>query len=154
MNGRDVVRRVALGADQSCVAQRELLRTWLETVGYKVVLAGAGERPDYADAALAVCRKVAGGDCERGILLDVSGIGSSIAANKIMGIRAALAWDLRSAIDSRERNNANVLALGGAHHGLDELCAIARAWLEARFDAPRHAAGANRITAIERGGFQ
>jgi ribose 5-phosphate isomerase B len=154
----DGVRKIALGADASTAGQRAVIARWLESQGYAVVeegaaLPGGQESVDAIEAALAVCRRVSSGDCERGIVLDVSGIGPCMAANKILGIRAAACWDLRTAIDSRERDKANVLALGAPMHGIDELCAMIRAWLAARFDAPRHAARVNRISSIERGGF-
>jgi ribose 5-phosphate isomerase B len=96
---------------------------------------------------------VVSGDCERGIILDGAGIGSCMAANKIKGIRAALCYDLRTAINSREHNNANVLTLGGPLHAANELCDISRAWLETRFGGGRHMVRVNKIMAIERGGF-
>jgi len=157
MNGSGGARRVALGSDARTGAELEVLARWLENLGYVVTRTGsagkASDAPDWVEATLAVCSKVARGDCERGIVLDSTGIGPCMAANKINGIRAAVCRDARTALDARERHNANVLALGSAAHGVDELCLIARTWLEARFDAPRHAARVNGITAIERGGF-
>jgi ribose 5-phosphate isomerase B len=151
VNGGENVRRIAIGADRARGVQKETLSSYLETLGYRVSDAGSGT--DSAEIAIAVCRKIVSGDCERGILLDESGIGSSIAANKIKGIRAAACWDLRTAIDSREHEDANVLTLGGTMHGIDDLCLMAKAWLEARFSGGGHMIHVNRINAIERGGF-
>jgi ribose 5-phosphate isomerase B len=100
---------------------------------------------------VAVCRRVVSGDCERGIILDGAGIGSCIAANKVKGIRAALCYDLRTAINSREHNNANVLTLGGPLHGAGQLAEIARVWLSTGFGGARHLVRINKISAIERG---
>jgi ribose 5-phosphate isomerase B len=151
---RDAVRSVAVGTDHGAVAQKDMLARYLRTLGYRVVDVGCyGEgKVDYPDIAVAVCRRVVSGDCERGIVLDGAGIGSCMAANKIKGIRAAMCYDLRTAINSREHNNANVLALGGPLHGADQLCEIVRVWLSARFGGGRHIMRVNKIMAIERGG--
>ncbi len=155
MNEKDTVRHVALGSDHSSTAQKEGLKRYLETLGYRVSDVGCfgPQKVDYPDIAIAVCRKVVSGECERGIVLDGAGIGSCMAANKIKGIRAALCYDLRTAINSREHNNANVLSLGGPLHAANELADISRVWLETRFGGGRHMVRVNKIMAIERGGF-
>ncbi len=155
MNGKDNVRSVALGSDHGAVAQKNMLRTYLQTIGYRVVDVGCfgAEKVDYPDIAVAVCRRVVSGDCERGIVMDGAGIGSCIAANKIKGIRAAMCYDIRTVINSREHNNANVLSLGGPLHDAGQLCEMARVWLETRFGGGRHLVRVNKIMAIERGGF-
>ena len=148
----DAVRSVAIGSDHGAFTQKEALRRYLETLGYRVVDVGCagGEKVDYPDIAVAVCRKVVNGDCERGIILDGAGIGSCMAANKIKGIRAALCYDQRTVINSREHNNANVLTLGGPLHDASQLCDMARTWLQTRFGAGRHLVRVNKIMAIER----
>jgi ribose 5-phosphate isomerase B len=152
---RDHVRSVAIGSDHGAVAQKDMLARYLQTLGYRVVDVGCRgeEKADYPDIAIAVCRKVVNGDCERGIVLDGAGIGSCMAANKIKGIRAAMCYDVRTVINSREHNNANVLSLGGPLHGADQLCEMARVWLVTRFGGGRHIVRVNKIMAIERGGF-
>lgn len=148
----DAVRSVAIGSDHGAFTQKEALRRYLETLGYRVVDIGCSgaEKVDYPDIAIAVCRKVVNGDCERGIILDGAGIGSCMAANKIKGIRAALCYDLRTVINSREHNNANVLTLGGPLHDASQLCDMARTWLQTRFAGGRHMVRVNKIMAIER----
>ena len=148
----DAVRSVAIGSDHGAFTQKEALRRYLETLGYRVVDVGCagGEKVDYPDIAIAVCRKVVNGDCERGIILDGAGIGSCMAANKIKGIRAALCYDVRTVINSREHNNANVLTLGGPLHDASQLCDMARTWLQTRFAGGRHMVRVNKIMAIER----
>ena len=155
MSERDVVRRVALGADHSSFGQKQALARYLEVLGYRVLDVGchSGEKVDYPDIALAVCRAVVSGECERGIILDGAGIGSAMAANKIKGIRAAMCYDIRTVINSREHNNANVLTLGGPLHGAEQLADMAKTWLATRFGGGRHMARVNKIMAIERGGF-
>ena len=154
MSGKDNVRSVAIGSDHGAFAQKETLKAYLQTAGYRVVDAGcfAADRVDYPDIALSVCRRVVSGDCERGIVLDGAGIGSCMAANKIKGIRAALCYDIRTIINSREHNNANVLTLGGPLHDAGQLCDMAKTWLETRFGGGRHMVRVNKIMAIERGG--
>jgi ribose 5-phosphate isomerase B len=148
----DAVRSVAIGSDHGAFTQKEALRRYLDTLGYRVVDVGCagGEKVDYPDIAIAVCRKVVNGDCERGIILDGAGIGSCMAANKIKGIRAALCYDARTVINSREHNNANVLTLGGPLHDASQLCDMARTWLQTRFAGGRHLVRVNKIMAIER----
>ncbi len=155
MNDADTVRRVAIGADHSSVAQKQAIKAWLETLGYVVTDVGTftAAAVDYPDIAVAVCRKVVSGECERGIILDGAGIGSCMAANKIKGIRAAMCYNLLTIVNSREHNNANVLTLGGPRHPADELCRMVRAWLETRFAGGRHLARVNKIMSLERGGF-
>ncbi len=155
MNGTDV-RSVALGADHGAWSQKEMLGKYLLALGYRVVDTGciASEKVDYPDIALAVCRRVVSGDCDRGIVLDGAGIGSCIAANKIKGIRAAMCYDVRTVINSREHNNANVLTLGGPLHDAGQLCDMAKTWLETRFAGGRHMARVNKIMAIERRGSE
>ena len=156
MNEKDLVRHVALGSDHSSVSQKEMLRRYLSELGYKITDVGSfgPEKVDYPDIAVAVCRRVTSGECERGIVLDGAGIGSAMAANKVKGIRAALCHDIRTVVNSREHNNANVLSLGGPLHAADELCAMAKTWLETRFAGGRHMARVNKIMAIERGGVE
>jgi ribose 5-phosphate isomerase B len=153
---KDSVHRVAVGADPACQGQKATIMSYLEALGYRVVEASGpgGDLAGFAQSAVEVCKKVASGACDRGIAIDGSGIGSCVAGNKIKGIRAALCYDLRTVMDSREHLDANVLALGGKMHGIDDLCRMAKAWLETRFDAGRHSIGVNRIRELERGGLR
>jgi ribose 5-phosphate isomerase B len=155
MNETDNVRSVSIGADHGAFDQKEMLKRYLKELGYRVVDMGcfSPEKVDYPDIAAAVCRKVVNGDCERGIVLDGAGIGSCMAANKVHGIRAAMCYDLRTVINSREHNNANVLSLGGPLHDAGELCEMTKVWLATRFVGGRHMVRINKIMALERGGF-
>ena len=155
-NEKDHVRSVSIGSDHGAFEQKRILVDYLQILGYRVVDVGcrAGERVDYPDVAVEVCRRVVSGDCERGIMLDGAGIGSSMVCNKVKGIRAALCYDARTIINSREHNNANVLTLGGPLHSGNELCEMAKLWLETRFGGGRHLARVNKIMAIERGGYR
>ena len=147
------VRRVALGSDHGGFEAKEFLKKYLQTLGYTVVDVGTHSKDsvDYPDFALKVARKVACGDCERGIMIDGAGIGSCMVCNKVKGIRAAMCYDQKTAVNSREHNNANVLTLGGPLHSADALAAIVKTWLETRFAGGRHWARVNKIMAVERG---
>ena len=149
------VKRVAIGCDHGAVRQKVFLKLYLESLGYVVADVGCaeGEKADYPDIAVAVCRKVVSGACDRGIVLDGAGIGSSMACNKVRGIRAALCHDVRTVVNSREHNNANVLALGGPLHSAGELSEMVRIWLETPFGGGRHLPRINKLMAIERGGY-
>ena len=153
MNDTESVKRVAIGSDHSSFEQKRMLAQYLELLGYTVVDVGSynTERVDYPDIALDVCRQLTNGRCERGIMIDGAGIGSSMACNKVRGIRAALCYDLRTVRNSREHNNANVLTLGGPLHEAAELCELAKVWLETPFGGGRHIVRINKIMALERG---
>jgi len=148
----DRVLRVALGSDHGGFDAKELLKAHLSNLGYRISDVGTDskESVDYPDFAVGVARKVAAGDCERGIMIDGAGIGSSMVCNKVRGIRAALCYDLKTVVNSREHNNANVLTLGGPLHSADELCELAKVWLETRFAGGRHWARINKMMAVER----
>jgi ribose 5-phosphate isomerase B len=143
---------IALGSDHAGFSLKEDLKAYLAELGYAVVDCGAsGTEPvDYPDFALAVGELVAGRRAERGILIDGAGIGSSVAANKVPGVRAALCYDLATAVNSREHNDANVLTLGAGQIGTALARQIVRAWLETRFAGGRHARRVGKILEIER----
>jgi ribose 5-phosphate isomerase B len=155
MNTKDQVKRIAVGADHGSFDSKEMLKKYLEAVGYTVVDVGTSNstvKVDYPDYAVAVCKKVVSGECERGIMLDASGIGSSMVCNKVHGIRAALCWSSKTIVNSREHNNANVLTMGTAQHKPDELCVMARLWLETKFEGGRHWPRINKMMSLEREG--
>ncbi len=147
-NLRDVVI-VGDGGSALAAAARLARR---ESLGYRVVDVGCpdGAKVDYPDIAVAVSRRVSSGACERGIVLDGAGIGSCMAANKVRGIRAALCYDQRSAVNSREHNDANVLTLGAGLIGETLARQIVKTWLETSFGGGRHARRVEKIMETER----
>jgi len=149
---KDQVRHVAIGCDHTCLDAKHAIKAYLESLDYVVTDVGTftTEKVDYPDIAAAVAGRVASGQCERGIMLDGAGIGSSMVCNKVRGIRAALCYDMRTIVSSREHNNANVLTLGGPLHGSGELCEMARLWLETPFAGGRHWPRVNKLMATER----
>ena len=152
VNGKDNVRSVAIGSDHGGFEAKEVLKAYLGNLGYKIVDIGtySKESVDYPDFAVKVARKVVSGECDRGIMIDGAGIGSSMVCNKVKGIRAALCYDLKTVRNSRQHNNANVLTLGGPLHSPDEICEMARVWLETRFEGGRHWRRINKMMAVER----
>jgi len=155
MNTDDQVRKVAIGADHGAYETKEMLKSFLGVAGYKVVDVGTAnstEKVDYPDFAIAVARKVVSGECERGIMLDAAGIGSSMVCNKVHGIRAALCWSTQTIVNSREHNNANVLTMGTAQHKPEDICSMAVLWLKTRFEGGRHWPRINKMMSIERDG--
>jgi ribose 5-phosphate isomerase B len=142
---------VALGADHGGYHLKEALKPLLAALGFDVRDVGVHEEKpaDYPDTALAVAELVASGTASRGILIDGAGIGSSIAANKVPGIRAALCYDKPSARNSREHNDANVLTLGARLLTATQAEDVVRTWLATPFAGGRHQARVQKILAIE-----
>ena len=153
VNELDNVKTVAMGSDHGGFPAKETLKSYLEILGYRITDVGtySTDSVDYPDFAVKVAREVASGAADRGIMIDGAGIGSSMVCNKVRGIRAALCYDKRTIVNSREHNNANVLTLGGPLHSPDELCAMAKRWLETRFAGGRHWPRINKMMAVERG---
>jgi len=143
---------VALGADHGGFAMKETIRAYLEELGYAVKDCGAfsSESVDYPDFAYAVAKLVADGQAWRGIVIDGAGIGSCMAANKVPGVRASLCYDLSTAANAREHNDANVLTLGGRLIGENLAKDIVRTWLETEFAGGRHQRRVNKIMEVER----
>ncbi len=145
--------RIALGSDHRGVEAVRALLPHLETQGHELrVLGACGETPcDYPDSAYLVGRAVSRGEVDRGILVCGSAIGMSIAANKVPGVRAALAHDASTAQLSRRHNDANVLCLSGDALSPETIPPIVDAWLETPFEGGRHERRVKKIAAIERG---
>ena len=143
---------VALGADHGGFRLKETLKPLLAGLGLEVRDVGVfDEKPaDYPDIAQKVAEVVARGEARRGVIIDGAGIGSSIAANKVSGIRAALCYDRASARNSREHNDANVLTLGARLLTAGQAEEVLRTWLETPFAGGRHTARVEKIAAIER----
>ncbi|MCI9626697.1 MAG: ribose 5-phosphate isomerase B [Clostridia bacterium] len=142
---------IAIGSDHGGYELKEQLLQFLEENGYETEDCGtfSGESVDYPDIAEKVAKVVLAGDAERGILICGTGIGISIAANKINGIRAAHCTDPYSARMAREHNNANIIALGGRITGTELAIEILCAYLDAEFQGGRHQRRVDKITALE-----
>ncbi len=150
---KEQVKFVAIGADHGAFEAKEILKSYLQVVGYKIIDVGTDNNTtavDYPDFAYKLARKVVSGECERGIMLDGAGIGSSMVCNKVNGIRAALCWSSKTIINSRLHNNANVLTMGSAQHSASDICAMAKLWLETDFEGGRHWPRINKMMSIEK----
>ncbi len=146
--------KIALGMDHRGVDVGRVLTTALPGEGHEVQVLGPcdADSCDYPDVTWPVAKAVAAGEADRGILICGTGIGASIAANKVAGIRAALVHDETTAELSRRHNDANVLCLAGDVLTDDEqILRIVNVWLATPFDGGRHARRVKKIAAIERG---
>ena len=144
-------KTIAVGADHGGYRLKETLKPVLSSLGLEVRDVGVhAEQPaDYPDLALAVAELVAAGTATRGIVIDGAGIGSSIAANKVPGIRAALCYDKASARNSREHNDSNVLTLGARLLTETQAEEVLRTWIGTPFAGGRHQARIQKILDIE-----
>ncbi|MDF2815810.1 MAG: ribose 5-phosphate isomerase [Paenibacillus sp.] len=141
--------KIAIGADHAGFRLKDEVIEFLKKEGHEVEDFGChcADSIDYPDYALPVCEQVVEGTADRGILICGTGIGMSIAANKVKGIRCALVHDLFSAKATREHNNSNVLAMGERVIGPGVAIEIIKVWLDTAFsEGPRHI---NRIQKIK-----
>jgi len=145
-------RRVALGSDHGGFALKEILRRAItDELGWQVHDCGthSDEAVDYPDFAAAVAREVASGRAARGIVVDAAGIGSTMAANKVAGVRCALCHDDVTAKNAREHNDANVLALGARIVNRGAAVRLVRLFLTTEFAGGRHERRVKKIMALE-----
>jgi ribose 5-phosphate isomerase B len=147
------IRRIVIGSDHAGVGLRRSLAGSLRARGLSVTDLGSEGGPvDYPDVAAAVARTVARGAAVAGIVIDGAGIGSAIAANKIRGVRAAMATSETIARYSREHNGANVLALGATLVTPEEALAIVTTWLATPMRELRYIRRLVKIRELEAGG--
>ncbi len=144
--------KIAIGADHAGLELKQRLGETLRGQGHEVVDHGTHttDSTDYPDYAAAVARDVAGGRAERGLLVCSTGVGMSIAANKVEGVRAALAVDPDQVRLTRAHNNANVLAIGAMSTGAPAAEEMVKVFLETAFEGGRHARRVEKISELER----
>lgn len=132
--------KISLGCDHGAYALKEHLKDYLTKQGHTVVDCGtySTDSCDYPIFARSAAQKVAGGECDRGIVLCTTGIGVSITANKVNGIRCALCRDLLTATLTRQHNDSNMLALAGGFTGPFEAERLVDAFLTTEFEGGRH----------------
>lgn len=142
---------IGIGTDHGGVELKTHIKGLLEAKGYEVKDFGVHttDSVDYPDIAIPVCESVVSGECEFAILVCGTGIGMSIAANKIKGIRAAHVTDSFSARMTKMHNNANVICLGGRITGPEIASDIIEAYLNAKFEGGRHATRVEKVMALE-----
>ncbi|MGI9019169.1 MAG: ribose 5-phosphate isomerase B [Solirubrobacterales bacterium] len=145
--------RIAVGSDHAGYDLKERVVPLLEEAGHDVVDVGTDseESTDYPVHAAEAARLVAGGEADRAVLVCGSGVGVSIVANKVDGVRAVNAHDADEAEMSRRHNDANVLALAGRHLEPDDARAIVDRFLTTEFEGGRHQRRVDQIAAVERG---
>ena len=146
--------RIAIGSDHTGVALKERLREQLTALGHEAfdlsAVGGSGEGPvDYPDVARPLAEAVAAGQYDLGVLICSNGVGMSITANKVKGVRAALCHDTFSARRARQHTDANVLCLGSWCIGPGVAREVLGAFLEGQFEGGRHARRLDKIKAIE-----
>ena len=143
--------KIAMGSDHGGFALKERIKKNLEAQGHEIVDCGtySTDSCDYPVFGEAAARKVASGECERGIVICTTGIGISISANKVRGIRCALCSEPLSAEMTRRHNDANMLAMGAAMIGLNMAKRITDVFLETAFEGGRHARRVGLMDAIE-----
>lgn len=145
--------KIAVGCDHGALALKNKVVSHLQERGYDVTDVGTytPESCDYADYAAQAARLVACGECERGIVLCTTGIGVSIAANKVKGIRCALLGDLMSARLTREHNDTNMMAIGAGVVGENLALEIMHTWLKTPFSGEaRHQRRIDKVMALEK----
>ncbi len=145
--------KIAIGADHGGYELKEKLKKYLMEKGQEIEDCGTNSTKsvDYPRYAYAVAKLVGDGKCERGIMINGAGIGSCMVANKVQGVRAALCYDLSSAKNSREHNDANVLTLGAGLIGFELAKQIIDVWLTTECTADRHKQRVAMINDIEKG---
>lgn len=139
--------KISIGSDHGAFAMKEHLKQYLTEQGHQVVDCGtySTDSCDYADFGKPAAQLVASGDCDRGIVMCTTGVGISIAANKVRGIRCALCSEPYSAEMTRRHNDANMLAMGGGMIGNNMADRILDAFLNTEFEGGRHQRRVDKI---------
>lgn len=143
---------IGLGADHGGYELKDKVKKYLQEKGYEVVDYGVNspESVDYPDYAQKVCGEILSGNVDNGMLFCGTGIGISIAANKIKGIRCGLIYDEFSAEMAKRHNNCNVVAMGGRTMSEEKVYAMLDKYLEAKFEGDRHSCRIEKIHSLER----
>lgn len=144
--------RIAIGSDHAGFVAKQAVAAELTARGHEIIDFGvesSGHKADYPDVALSVARSVAGGDAQRGILVCGTGIGMSITANKVRGIRAALCHDEFTARMAREHNDANILTMGERTTAIAAMIRIVGEFMATDFAGGRHAGRVKKMMDAE-----
>ncbi len=143
--------KIAIGNDHRGYGHKLDMTRWLEDKGHDVQDKGCGDvgSADYPDHALAVGRAVADGEADLGVLICGSGIGVSIAANKVRGVRAALCCNDEMAATTRRHNDSNVICFSGDHTNIADAIHMLDLWLDSEFEGGRHGRRVDKIIDIE-----
>ncbi|HEX7296784.1 MAG TPA: ribose 5-phosphate isomerase B [Pyrinomonadaceae bacterium] len=144
--------KIAIASDHAGYEEKEKLKPLLKNLGIEFDDLGtvSEDSVDYPDYARKVAEKVANGEAEQGLLVCGSGTGMAIAANKVPGVRAAVAWNEETARLARLHNDANVLSIGARTTPEEEIPKIVKTWFDTKFEGGRHAGRVEKIKAIEK----
>lgn len=145
------IHKLAIGNDHVAVEMRKEVQAYLEDKGYEVISVGtdSSERFNYPISGYKVARMVADGEVDGGILICGTGVGISLAANKVHGIRACVCSEPYTAKLSRQHNNTNIIAFGSRVVGIETAKMIVDEWLAAEYEGGRHQTRIDMITEIE-----
>ena len=143
--------KIALGSDHGGYELKEIIKTVIEKMGHEYVDFGCNslESCDYPDFGAAAAKAVAAGECEKGIVVCTSGIGISITANKVKGIRCAHCADCLQAEMTRRHNDANIMAIGAGFTGKNMAERMVEVFLNTEFEGGRHERRVNKIMELE-----
>lgn len=143
---------IVIGSDHAGFALKEKIKEYLEKKGFRTKDVGAysTERCDYPAFAFAVAKEISSLRYKRGVLICKSGIGNSIVANKLRGVRAALCYTIKAAKLSRQHNDSNIVVLGSAFVTENVAKRIVSMWLETPFEGGRHKRRLNQLEKIEK----
>ena len=143
--------KIAIGNDHAAVEMKREIQAYLESKGIEVINVGTDtpESYPYAASGYKVAKLVAGGEADGGVLICGTGVGISLAANKVKGIRACVCSEPCTARLSKQHNNTNIIAFGARIVGMETAKAIVDAWLEAEFEGGRHQTRVDMISQIE-----
>ena len=146
-----MTKRIALAADHAGFDEKEKIKSTLDELGVEYVDMGttSSDSVDYPDYAKKVAEAVSKGEFEQGLLVCGSGTGMAIAANKVKGVRAAVAWSPDIARLARQHNNANILSLPARFMSENDAASVVKAWFEADFEGGRHEKRVEKITELE-----
>jgi len=147
-----MTKKIALGADHAGYEEKEKIKPLLDELGVQYHDFGttSTDSVDYPDFARKVGEAVADGEYDQGLLVCGSGTGMAIAANKVKGVRAAVAWNEDIARLARQHNNANVLSIAARFTPDDEVKKIVRSWFDADFEGGRHERRGEKMEEIEK----
>ncbi|HEX6127257.1 MAG TPA: ribose 5-phosphate isomerase B [Pyrinomonadaceae bacterium] len=147
-----MTKKIALAADHAGFEEKEKIKQTLDEIGVEYVDMGtsSNDSVDYPDYAKKVADAVSKGDFDQGLLVCGSGTGMAIAANKVKGVRAAVAWNEDIARLAREHNDANVLSLPARFMSPDDAVKVVKAWFAADFEGGRHAKRVEKIIELEK----
>ena len=145
--------KISVASDHAGYELKEAVKGHLTAAGHEVVDFGTSstESTDYPDYAAPAARAVTTGEVEKGVFVCGSGQGMVMTANKVRGVRAALAWNPEVARLSRQHNDANVLALPARFVAIEQALEIVDAWLDAEFEGGRHISRVDKMMKTEEG---